>query len=210
MNDCINMPLTELKGIGPKKSQLFGKLGIFDVKDALYSFPRDYEDRRNIKKIGSLVGGEDAMVRGTVSALKKGRYVRGRKRTTRLLVKDDTGAAEVLFFNAPYIEKSVKIGDEYWFYGKINKTQGGISMIHPEFRKAEGCEEQEGILPIYPLTAGMSQNERRKLSAQAVGYIDDSLEYLREDTREINQVCGIEYEVKNMHYTDDEKKIVLA
>lgn len=210
MNECINMPLTELKGIGPKKSQLFGKLGIFDVEDALYSFPRNYEDRRNVKKIGSITDGEEAMVRGTVSAVKKGRYVRGRKRTTRLLIKDDTGAAEVLYFNAPYIERSVKIGDDYWFYGKANKAQGGITMIHPEFRRAEDGEEQDGILPVYPLTAGLSQKERRKLSARAIGYIDDSLEYLRDDTREINQLCGIEYALKNIHYPEDERKMRVA
>lgn len=210
MNERINTPLTELKGIGPKKSRLFGKLGIFDVEDALYSFPRDYEDRRNVKKIGSLENGEEAMVRGRVAAVKKGRYMKGRRRTTRLLVKDDTGAAEILFFNAAYIEKSVKTGDEYWFFGKVNINQGGISMIHPEFRRAGEEQEQGEILPVYPLTSGLTQNERRKLSAQALGFGDDSLEYLREDTRQINQLCGIEYALKNIHYPEDERKMRVA
>ena len=50
MGNSINTPLIELKGIGPKKSQLFGKLGIFDVEDALYSFPREYEKKKGRRK----------------------------------------------------------------------------------------------------------------------------------------------------------------
>ncbi|MBR6700754.1 MAG: DNA helicase RecG, partial [Firmicutes bacterium] len=167
MKNSMNTPLTELKGIGPKKSQLFGRLGIFDVEDALYSFPREYEDRRNVKSIGTLEADEEAMVVGTVAAVKKGRYVRGRKRTTRFLIKDDTGTMEVLFFNAGYLVRSIKTGDKYWFFGKVNKNSGGIAMIHPGFGKAEDDLSNGNILPIYPLTSGLTQGERRKVSAAA-------------------------------------------
>lgn len=210
MINSMNTPLTEFKGIGPKKSQLFSRLGIFDVEDALYSFPRGYEDRRNVKSISSLEAEEEAMVLGTVAAVKKGRYVRGRKRTTRFLIKDETGTMEVLFFNAGYLEKNIKTGDKYWFFGKINKNGGSIAMMHPSFGKADEEDFNGDILPVYPLTSGLTQGERRKLSANALKYVDESLEVLNENIRLSNQLCGIEYALKNIHYPEDERHMRVA
>ena len=93
------MELTKLKGIGPKKAEKFEKLGLYTVEDVIKSFPREYEDRRNVKKIDDLVPEETAMIRGKIRAMKKGRYTGRGRRTLRLLVEDDTGRMEILFLS---------------------------------------------------------------------------------------------------------------
>lgn len=206
----INIPLTTIKGIGPKKSQLYKRLGIYTVADALYSFPRDYEDRRNVKAIAYLENGEEAMVKAKLTAIRKSRYIKGRKRTLRLLIRDATGAAEALFFNASYLERTLKVGEEYWFYGKVNMEKGGLIFIHPEFKKVYDDSNQDKILPIYPLISGVSQNDRRKLAALALEFVDSSLEYLGEETRRINELCGIEYALNSIHFPEDERKMRVA
>ena len=101
------MKLTELKGIGPKKAEKFEKLGIFTAEDAAESYPREYEDRRNVKQIADLVPEETALIKGKIKALKRGRYTGRGRRTLRLLIEDGSGTMEVLFFNAGWIEKGL-------------------------------------------------------------------------------------------------------
>ena len=96
--------ITEMKGVGPKKAEALGRLGIVDVRSLLSHFPRSYEDMRRAREISSLQDGEKALVRARVLLTSFGRGF-GTKRTLRLLTEDSTGRMEVLFFNGTYFLK---------------------------------------------------------------------------------------------------------
>ncbi len=210
MKNDLKKPLTEIKGIGPRKSALFGRLGIERIEDILYSFPREYEDRRNVKSIGSIAVGETCMVTAEIKKVIKGRYVRGRKRTTRVIVSDNTGELEILFFNAGYLEKTLKPGQVYSFFGKVSGESEKPAMFHPGFAIYDDNDSGRKILPVYPLTKGLTQSERRKAAEYCLGLADDSMEILDESLRDDYKLCGIEYALNNIHFPEDGYKMRAA
>ena len=200
---------TAIKGIGPTKSVALNKLNIETIGDFLFFFPRDYEDRREMRKIISLRDGDNALVKGKLLLIVKGKGRIPRKQTLKLLVQDETGAMEVVFFHAGFLEKSLKQNEEYVFYGKVSINMGRIQMLHPDITKYEG-EQEQAILPIYPLTGGVSQGEMRKWQKAAFELLPQLEEYLPEQTMERNRLCGIRYAIENIHYPTDKKHLMEA
>jgi ATP-dependent DNA helicase RecG len=205
----LNDRATAIKGIGPMKSVALKKLNIETISDFLFFYPRDYEDRRELREIISLRDGDTALVKGKLLLIVKGKGRIPRKQTLKLLVQDETGAMEVVFFHAGYLEKSLKQNEEYVFYGKASINMGRIQMLHPDVTKYEEDQEQ-AILPIYPLTGGVSQGEMRKWQKAAFELLPHLEEYLPEMTLERNRLCGIRYAIENIHYPADKKHLMEA
>ena len=116
--------VTAIKGIGPGRTVALNKLNIRSVEDFLFFYPRDYEDRRELRNIITLRDGDTALVKGTLLLIVKGRGRIPRKQTLKLLVQDETGAMEVVFFHAGFLEKTLKQNEEYLFYGKASRKYG--------------------------------------------------------------------------------------
>ena len=199
--------ITTLKGVGPKKAEAFGRLGISTLEDLAFTLPRSYEDRREIVSIDNLREGETAVFRGMVDRIVPGRFRGRRGQVLSLLVSDDTGSVEVVFFNASYLKKAFEFKKEFVFYGRPtrNRRTGKIQVIHPEFSKIEDFEE--GIFPIYPLTKGITQKEMRRVQSYIRPLYIDMEEYLPTDTVSRNNLCGLGYALSNMHFPDDAQKL---
>jgi ATP-dependent DNA helicase RecG len=93
----LQSKVTAIKGIGPAKAAALNKLKIETIEDFLFFYPRDYEDRRELRKIAVLRDGETVPVKGTIVLKVKGRNRIPQKQTLKLLVQDETGAMEVFF-----------------------------------------------------------------------------------------------------------------
>ncbi len=200
--------VTELKGVGPKKSEALEKLNIHTIEDLILFFPRDYENRKNKVNISDLDIDKPAVIKGKVDLIVSDRYKYGRKQLLRLLVSDDTGSIEVVFFNAKYLVSSFKKGNEYIFYGKPQLNFGKLQMVHPEFGRID--DAAEGILPIYPLTKGITQKEMRqwqKTAGDVYGTVED---YLPEDILERNRLCSLSYALENIHFPTEKQKLLEA
>lgn len=197
--------ISSIKGIGPKKAEALSKLNIKTLEDLIYFFPRDYEDRRCVKNISQLEEDETAVVRARVTLVVNDRYRRGSKRLIRLLVTDDTGSLEVVFFNAGYLAKSFNAGDEYVFYGKVSANFGKMQMVHPDFSRDDSVS---GILPVYPLTKGITQREMRIWQKSAEALYCRAEEILSPGTIENNRLCSIEYALRNVHFPEEKQKLL--
>jgi len=200
--------VTELKGVGPKKSEALEKLNIRTLEDLILFFPRDYEDRRNKVKIRELREDVSAVIKGKVERAVSDRYKYGRKQLLKLLVSDDTGTVEVVFFNAKYLASSFKTGHEYIFYGKPQMNFGRLQMIHPEFSRND--DVSEGILPVYPLTKGISQKEMRQWQAEVKSLYTEMTDILTEKIIERNRLCSLEYALENIHFPKEKQKLLEA
>ncbi|MBR0455321.1 MAG: ATP-dependent DNA helicase RecG [Firmicutes bacterium] len=201
--------ITTLKGVGPKKAEAFARLGIETVEDLVFAFPRIYEDRKNIVPIAQLKEGETALFIGEIDVIRPGGYYRGRgSRVLRMLATDDTGSIEVVFFNAAYLAKTIHKGDKFAFYGKPVYNRDRLQVVHPQFEKADNAET--GILPVYPLTSGITQREMRRLQKLVCPIYSQVEDILSEETIHRNNLCRIEYAIKNVHFPEDRQNYLEA
>lgn len=203
----LKEPVKVLKGVGPKKAAALEKLGIKTLEDLVLFFPRDYQDRRGVCPIGQLQEGKPAVIRGRVDLVVKDPYRRGRKQVLRLLASDGSGKVEILFFQARYLSDYFKTGNTYEFYGKPSVNRGRLQMVHPDFSKDEQGETK-GILPIYPLAAGLSQKEMRTWQRAALSLLPQMEEYLPREVVERNRLCGLRYAIENVHFPKDKQPLL--
>ncbi|HIU57908.1 MAG TPA: DNA helicase RecG, partial [Candidatus Ornithomonoglobus merdipullorum] len=154
----LDSPIRYLKGVGEKRASEFAKKGIHTVGDLLYFFPRSHEDRSKVKPIASCIEGETVCIRAKVYNLPTDRYVRRNMLISSMQVFDDSGMINLVWYNNKYVKNNFKEGEEYIFFGKISRNkQGRVQITAPVYEKA-GNERYTGkIIPLYPLTHGLSQ-----------------------------------------------------
>ena len=200
--------VTSLKGVGPKKAEALKKLGISTMEDLVFFLPRSYEDRRNRVDISAAAEDQNSVVTGEVKLVVNDRYRGGRKQMLRLLVEDGTGSMEVVFFNAKYLQHSFRTGRKYTFFGKVTRNFGKMQMIHPEFSDADGMED--GILPVYPLTKGISQREMRTWQKSLKRAYSMAEDILSSEAVERNRLCSLSYALENVHFPQEKQKLLEA
>ena len=196
------------KYITAKQLSNLKSLGINTIYDLIYYFPRAYDDRTNIKKIGELKFNEYVVLKATVmSAVNL--TVRSGKKIVKAMVSDGTGIMEILWFGMPYIKKSLKIGEEYLFIGQIKKS-AVFQLINPEYKLFSGQQKvsENEILPIYSSNKNITQNNLRKLVEK---FIANFLNYFEENIPDklIKEYKIMERKsaIKNIHYPVSMKEI---
>ena len=200
----LDKPIKYLKGVGEKRSELFLKKGIKTVRDLLYFFPRSHEDRGIIKHVGDCVEGETVCIRGTVYQDTQDRYVRRNMLITTASVFDDTGMINLVWYNNKYIKNNIKSGEKYIFFGTVARNkQGRIQMTAPVYEKL-GAERFIGkIVPIYPLTANLSQKTVQSTMEEALKDAGRIEEYLSEEIRNKYMLAEINFAMQNIHFPSD-------
>ncbi len=156
----------KIKGLGKVAVSRFRRLGVETIYDLLYFFPRAYEDRTNSKDIKNVLDDEFVVVKGKVIDVRN-QYIKAGRMMFRVMLSDDTGILELVWFNNKFIKNNINMGDDLLVYGKIKKT-AKMQMINPEYRKIgiDGNvigKNSEQILPIYPSTASLRQEAIRKI-----------------------------------------------
>ena len=200
-----------IKGIGEQRAKSLQKLGITTLRELISYFPRAYEDRRSYKRIADLVPGENACVRAIVATEPKLSRVRKGLDLVKFRVVDESAALDLTYFNQSYLKNSFHTGEEYVFYGKAEGNLLRKQMANPMFER-EGVNQITGrIVPIYPLTAGVSQGLLYKSISQGLdACADDLTDFLPEDTRKAHQLCHVRYAYENVHFPADGEALAVA
>ena len=196
------------KYITAKQLSNLKSLGINTVYDLVYYFPRAYDDRTNIKKIGELKFNEYVVLKATVmSAINL--TVRSGKKIVKAMVSDGTGLMEILWFGMPYIKKSLKIGEEYLLIGQTKKS-AVFQLINPEYKLFSGQQKvSEGeILPIYSSNKNITQNSLRKLVEKfLVNFLNYFEENIPDELIKEYKIMERKSAIKNIHYPVSMKEI---
>ena len=200
-----------IKGVGEARARSLAKLGITDLFSLLSYFPRAYEDRRAYKTIAGLVPGEMSCVCAVVAGEPKLSRIRKGLDLVKLRVVDETGALELTYFNQSYLKTAFRTGDAYVFYGRAEGAPGRPQMVNPLFER-EGARQITGrIMPIYPLTAGVSQSMLCKAVEQGLSAcIDELPDILPEDVRFTYQLCHTRFAYENIHFPADDEALAAA
>ena len=161
-----------VKGVGPQRQVRLARLGIETVEDLLLHFPRRYYDRGDLLAITKIMPGKQATFIGTVLAVSH-RRIRGGRSILTVAVGDETGTINLVFFNQPYLEKHFKQGTRILASGEPVLYRGSKQLVSPEYEIFSGeldesLLETNRIVPVYPLTAGISQRMMRRIIRSAL------------------------------------------
>lgn len=203
--ECKELPVTAVKGVGAERAKLLSKLGIESVYDLLYFFPREYEDRSKGKHIAELEDGDIVTLYAMVATKAVEKRIRPGFSLCKFGIKDQTGNASIVFYNQPFIKNTLKLGQWYYFYGKVTKNFGMAEMQTPTYDK-----EAQGLVPLYALTKGLSQNILRHCIKEALHMVTGLQEYLPEWLRAEYGLCDIQSAIQGIHFPETAEETMLA
>jgi ATP-dependent DNA helicase RecG len=167
--DIASLPVTSLKGVGPKLADKLKRLGLQTVQDVLFHLPLRYQDRTRLLRMGSLRPGMEAAVEGEIELADV--VYRGR-RSLICRVSDGSGHLHLRFFYFNAIQQqNLARGRRLRLFGEVRFGPVGLEMIHPEYEFIDGAQAppaEENLTPVYPATTGVHQLSLRKLARQAL------------------------------------------
>ena len=209
----LSDPVTILKGVGPAKAKQFANLNIFTLRDLICHFPRGYENRTQLVPIEKLQPDVPACFRAMVMNTPRTSHIRKGLDITRVQLADHSGRLNVTFFNNKYVSDNLLYGHEYIFYGAVSGDFVGYSMTNPVFEALDSTPvTTRRILPIYPLTAGLTNAAMLKAVRQALAVCDPPAEILPAAVREKYGILPAErayfaiHEPKDMAEAEQAKK----
>ncbi|MBR5761638.1 MAG: ATP-dependent DNA helicase RecG [Lachnospiraceae bacterium] len=196
-------PIDNLKGIGAKSAELFHKLGIFNCADLLNYYPRAYDSYERICDIKSASVGERNAILATVKSTPKiQRY--NNKSIVSFFVTDSENVFEVKFFNAPYMLKSVKVGDRKVFRGILRAIKDRLLMDQPKMYAIDEYSKLEGtIAPVYVLTKDLSNDRLSKCVRQVIDGLPLPDDYLTSEELKEYSLSNYRTALKNIHFPAD-------
>ncbi len=193
-----------IKGVGPSKLRLLNRLGIETIEDLLYCFPRRYEDRSKIKKIGELRCGNLETMKVKVLTFGERRTRKGMS-IFQLAVGDSTGVIHATWFNQPYMKDRFKTGQGLILYGRVERRRTCLQVNNPEYEILTGTKEDSvhmgRIVPIYPLTESLNQRWFRNVMKFVVdNYAGSIVDMLPYGIRVRNDLMLLKGAIRNIHF----------
>ncbi|HLE88296.1 MAG TPA: ATP-dependent DNA helicase RecG [Candidatus Brocadiaceae bacterium] len=193
-----------LKGVGPKRSEIFGRIGIHTIHDMLHYFPRDYKDRTRIQKISEAKIGAEITIKGKILAIQN-RMARNRKYILEAFVTDETGSIAATWFNQPFLMNKFHVGDNLFLHGKVGAYKY-LQLLSPEYEVIQDAEtniKEGGIIPVYSLTEHISQTQFRKIMKESVHHFTDRIEeLLPQEILVKNQLLPLDKAIREIHFPE--------
>lgn len=207
----VHTKISALKGIGEKTEKIFQKAGIYTVGDLIQYFPRGYDVYEEPVAISELEEGRTMTVTGAVY----GRVQVGgnpKMQITTLYLKDITGTLKVVWFRMPFLRSTLSKGGVITLRGRIIRKKDGLVMEHPEifYPSSRYAEKQDSLQPIYPLTAGMTNNAVIKAVHQVLDTADAGDGVLPEELEERYRLISYPQAIRGIHFPEKKEEFYRA
>ena len=208
----IYAPITVINQIGPKNAALYNKLGVRTILDLLYYFPRRYVDFSKLEPINRLNYGDTVTVMATVMNTATRPIKGGRFQLTETIVSDGTGSLRLTWFNQPWIEPKLKPGTQISASGKLDMYLGRLIMNNPEWEPLDQEHlHTNRIVPVYPLTAGVSSKMLRRIMNTTVSFWSSRLqEFIPDIILRSAGLVSIQEAIQNVHFPDTPESLIRA
>jgi ATP-dependent DNA helicase RecG len=192
--------VASLPGIGPKRQDLLRTLGIETVGDLLVCAPRRYLDRATFATIAGLRPGQVQSVIAKVASV-EAKPVRG-KRLIVVTAEDGSRRMRCVWFNQAYLRYVFEVGSLFVFSGQVKRDRFGISMVHPEYEKADSELLHTGrIVPVYPTRPGLGQKQMRALVKRCLDqYVDEVADCLPQTIRCDLGLMSLKCALRGIHF----------
>ena len=197
--------VARLKGVSTQILSKLRRLGVEKVEDLVYLFPRRHNDFANICKVSELELGEEQTVVVTVWEAVEIRHG-PKRRSTQAVLGDDTGNVRAIWFNNPYLAKTLLPNTHVVVSGKVNVFKGSFVFESPEYELLKGQEElvhTGRLVPVYPTVEGLPQRTLRRVVKQALDVgVSQVVDYLSDDSRHRTALMGLQNAIAQAHYPD--------
>lgn len=195
-----NDAILDLKNVGEQRAKKLNRLGIQTIGDLLEHYPRDYKDRSRMVTIADLSETEEntfvARVRGEGQSVRRGRLV-----MTKVQAYDETGEITLVWYNQPYMKTAFQPNESYLFTGKMQKKYGRMEIASPEYEIVGKSFAGGRIVPVYPLSEGLSQKILRGFLAEALHCVQGTLpEILPLWLRKKYHLAERNFAIQNIHF----------
>ena len=195
----LETKIEQLAGVGPKMAQRFKKLGIENVSDLLFHYPIRYDDFSHIKPIGQvgmMSQTEPVCIKGKILQIRNQRSPKGRMFLTHALIADDSGSIKAVWFNQPFLTRTLRKGEEYVFAGRIAYQDGSLVIKNPIY------EREARILPVYPETQGLTSKYIRKIVKPLLFLTKNIVDYLPEEVRASQNLITLYDALNQIHFPE--------
>ncbi|HDQ34997.1 MAG TPA: ATP-dependent DNA helicase RecG, partial [Chloroflexi bacterium] len=203
--------VTTLSGVGEKRAELLEKLGVRTVRELLYCYPRRYEDYSQLKTIDQLRYGETVSV--VVTVWEAGlRQTRSGQYLFQALLSDHTGTLHATWFNQRYLEGRIKPGMQIVVSGKVDQYLGNLQLNSPAWEPLDRKDLSNArIIPIYPLTEGLTQRWMRvTLNRALAAWAGRAPDNLPESLRLANDLLPLSQALRAVHFPDSMEQLTAA
>ncbi len=203
------MELNVLKGLGPKRREALAKLDIFCVEDLIAFLPVRYRDLTVITKLNAAAVDTPSLFKVRILQKPVIKYPRKNFSIVSCDIEDVSGRAQAVWFNQPYVAKSIKENEDVYFYGTIEIKQGRRRLMNASIE----YEEDLSIMPVYrlPASTGLSQKSMRSLMKQAIEYcLNNEKENFDPDFRAKHKLCTREFAVQNIHFPQNQQALLIS
>lgn len=208
-NAGLNAPLTVISGIGPSRAETLKQLGLRTLGDVLYFFPRRYDDYSKLKPINRLNYGDEVTIIAAAQSIQTRKAHGGKMQITEAVVTDGTGTLRLTWFNNPYIEKKLLPGTQLVVSGKVDMYLGRLIMNHPAWEPLEKEHlHTNRIVPVYPLTANITQRILRSMIYQIITYWAPRVaEFLPDDVLNNVGLVKLSQAIAQVHFPDSDQNL---
>ena len=211
-NPGLGAPLTVLNGIGPKNAQILSGLGLNTLDDLLYYFPRRYDDYSQLKPINRLKFGEEVTVIGMIQSIANRSVRGGQASLIEAVLSDGTSFLRLTWFNQPWLTQKLPEGTQIVVSGKIDMYLGRLVMTGPDWELLEQEHlHTNRIVPVYSLTAHITQRWLRKIMYQTVTFWASRVaDYLPAAIRESAGLVDLQTALTQAHFPDSQDRLKAA
>ncbi len=208
----LDTPVTALRGVNQARAELLSNLGVRTVGDLLRHYPIRHEDRRHVAAIADLGNGQTVSVLGEVAGPGE-TEIKGRRRVTKVPLRDDTGTVHLTWFNQPFRAEQFKPGTTLFATGTVRYYWDEPHLQAPECEVVGRRDplHVKRIVPIHGLTKGLYAPQVRRFVHDAVARFGSHVgEFIPPDIIARQNLCGAEYAVGSIHFPADEESLAAA
>lgn len=207
----LDTPLERAAGVRFDNLRSLKKLGLETIRDLLYHFPRRYDDFTSTRPIHALMYGSTETIVATVDHVEQRRSGGGMNIVT-VRARDDTGTIEAVWFNQPFLLKSLRVGMRVVLSGRVGQYRGRLTLESPEWEPYDDELIHTGrLVPVYPLSGNLRPRGMRRLVKRTVdtwaGRIPDPLPPA---VRERAGLWDLARSLRQIHFPDDPEALSQA